>query len=55
MVAGVARGLQGAALAAVGAGVSVGRHALWYMRYRVDGNASARLKREQARRAARRR
>ena len=50
MVARLAKGAQGAARGVAGIGASLGRHALWYVRYRVDGNSRARLKREQARR-----
>ena len=53
MVASVARGVSGAARGVAGLGASVARHAVWYVRYRIDGNSRARSKREQARSRAR--
>jgi hypothetical protein len=45
----LARGVTGAAREAAGVGASMARHALWYVRYRVDGNSRAQMKRDQAR------
>ena len=46
IVASLARGVAGAARGAAGAGASLARHAVWYVRYRVDGNSRAEYKRD---------
>lgn len=51
IVATMARGVAGAARGAAGAGASLARHAVWYLRYRVDGNSRAQNKRDQSARA----
>jgi hypothetical protein len=47
IVASLARGVAGAARGAAGMGASLARHAVWYVRYRVDGNSRAEYKRDQ--------
>ena len=54
IVASLAKGVAGAARGAAGVGASVARHAAWYVRYRVDGNKRAELKRDRAAAARRR-
>ena len=49
----MARGVAGAARGAASVTSSLGRHAVWYLRYRVDGNSRAQSRREQARRSRR--
>jgi hypothetical protein len=49
----MARGVTGAARGAAVVTASLARHAVWYLRYRVDGNARAQSKHERARRARR--
>jgi hypothetical protein len=39
MVTSMAKGLAGAARGAAAMTANVARHAAWYLRYRVDGNA----------------
>jgi hypothetical protein len=51
IVATVARGVADAARGAAGAGASLARHAVWYVRYRVDGNSRAQNKRDHSVRA----
>jgi hypothetical protein len=46
IVASLARGVAGAARGAAGVGASLARHAVWYVRYRVDGNSRAEYKRD---------
>jgi hypothetical protein len=46
IVASLARGVAGAARGAAGIGAALTRHALWYVRYRVDGNSRAENKRD---------
>ena len=53
IVASLARGVAGAARGAADVGASVARHAVWYVRYRIDGNSRAENKRDRA--AAKRR
>ena len=54
IVASLARGVAGAARGAAGMSASLARHAVWYVRYRVDGNSRAEYKRDRARAARRR-
>jgi hypothetical protein len=49
IVATVARGVAGAARGAAGVSASLARHAVWYVRYRVDGNSRAEYKRDRPR------
>jgi predicted nucleic acid-binding Zn ribbon protein len=51
MVATVARAIAGAARDVAGTGAQLTRHAVWYVRYRVDGNSRAQTKREHSVRA----
>jgi hypothetical protein len=55
IVASWARGVAGAARGAAGVGASLTRHAVWYVRYRVDGNSRAENKRDRQNPAAKRR
>ena len=48
IVVSLARGVAGAARGVAGAGASLARHAVWYVRYRVDGNSRAENRRERA-------
>ena len=47
----VARGVADAARSAAGTSASLARHAVWYVRYRVDGNSRAQNKRDHSARA----
>lgn len=49
IVASLARGVAGAARGAAGVSASLARHAVWYVRYRVDGNSQAENKRDRPR------
>ena len=49
----MAKGVAGAARGAVALTASLARHAVWYVRYRVDGNSRAQSKRERAERSRR--
>ncbi len=49
IVASLARGVAGVARGAAGVSASVARHAVWYVRYRVDGNSRAENKRDRRR------
>jgi hypothetical protein len=42
LMLGMARGMTSAARAAYAVGTSAARHAVWYVRYQVDGTARAR-------------
>jgi hypothetical protein len=49
----MAKGVAGAARGAASVTRSLARHAVWYLRYRVDGNSRAQSRRQAARRSRR--
>jgi hypothetical protein len=49
----MAKGVAGAARGAASVTRSLARHAVWYLRYRVDGNSRAQNRRQQRRRSGR--
>ena len=49
IVTSMAKGLAGAARGAAAVTANLARHAAWYVRYRVEGNARAQNSRERGR------